>query len=246
MKLRQAVFAAAEMEPLRANLYDLFGLDDAYVDPNVAYFGLTNIVMSLGDTFLEVVVPEKEGTTAGRLLDRRGSPCGYMLIFQVDDFATTSTRLSDLDLRKVWEHEGAEASACHIHPKDVGGAIVSFDEMRPPGEWIWGGPAWRTHRAADVRRVLGATLSAADPAALAARWAEVLGRPAVEAEGRRRIALDEGTFVEFVAGKDPAGICGYTFEADDPALLVERAAKLGLGEGEAKVGDVALSFVPPA
>ena len=102
MRLRQAVFAAAEMEPLRSQLFELFGLDDAFVDPGVGFFGLTNVVMALGDSFLEVVVPEKEGTTAGRLLDRRGQTCGYMLIFQVDDFATQSKHLSAGSVWSVW------------------------------------------------------------------------------------------------------------------------------------------------
>jgi len=246
MKLRQAVFAAADMEPIRSQLFELFGLDEAYVDPGVAFFGLTNVVMALGDSFLEVVVPVDEGTTAGRLLDRRGSTCGYMLIFQVDDFAATSKHLDGVGARKVWTWEDEKASACHIHPKDVGGAIVSFDEMRPPGEWLWGGPEWRDHRAADVSRVLGATLQSPDPAALAARWAEVLDRPCRSSGAGRRIELDDGTFLDFVEGAGFEGIRGYAFETRDPDALAKRAASLGLGDETPMVGDVELSFVAPS
>src|SRR5215208_3455104 len=47
-------------------------LGEPYGDPGVAYFGLRNAVMPLGDTFVEVVSPIGEGTAAGRFLDRRG------------------------------------------------------------------------------------------------------------------------------------------------------------------------------
>ena len=243
MKLRQAVFAAREMEPVRAQLDTLLGVKDAYVDPGVAFFGLTNVVMSIGDSFLEVVVPVEDGTTAGRLLERRGSPCGYMLIFQVDDFATTSARFDALGLRRVWSWDDEKASACHIHPKDVGGAIVSFDQMRPAEEWVWGGPDWRAHRATHATQVKGATLASPDPARLAARWSEVLGRPSVDRDGAHHIALDEGTFVEVVAGGEVDAIAGYTFAVPDVAVMRERAADAGLDADAPKIGDVALSFV---
>ena len=38
----------------------------AFRDPGVAAFGLQNAVMPIGRTFLEVVSPVQEGTTAGR------------------------------------------------------------------------------------------------------------------------------------------------------------------------------------
>ena len=40
-----------------------------------AYFGLRNAVFALGDTFLEVVCPQRPDTAAGRLLDRRAPTC---------------------------------------------------------------------------------------------------------------------------------------------------------------------------
>jgi hypothetical protein len=58
---------AEELEPVKAALFEMLGVDDAYVDPKIIKFGLKNIVLTLGDTFLEVVCPVDEGTTAGRL-----------------------------------------------------------------------------------------------------------------------------------------------------------------------------------
>ena len=69
MRVRQIALVAREMTPVKEALFTLLGVNDAYVDPGIKKFGLENIVMSLGDTFLEVVRPIEEGTTAGRLLD---------------------------------------------------------------------------------------------------------------------------------------------------------------------------------
>jgi hypothetical protein len=72
--------------------------------------------------------------------------------------------------------------------------------------------------------VTGVTVAAADPEAMAARWADVLG---LSREGTR-LALD-GAQVDFVpAGPRGEGIDGYTLAVADPAAVLERAAAHGL------------------
>ena len=56
-----------------------------FEDPAVAQWGLENFLMPLGGDIIEVVAPFKDGTTAGRLLDRRGGEGGYMIIMQTMD-----------------------------------------------------------------------------------------------------------------------------------------------------------------
>ena len=79
------MLAARELEPVVARLRSELRLGEPFADPGVGYFGLHNAVFALGDTFMEVVSPVRDGTAAGRLLDRRGADCGYMVMFQVDD-----------------------------------------------------------------------------------------------------------------------------------------------------------------
>src|SRR5947209_13677120 len=57
MRLRQAVIAARELEPVVERLRSELGLGEPFSDPAVDYFGLRNAVFALGDTFLEVVTP---------------------------------------------------------------------------------------------------------------------------------------------------------------------------------------------
>jgi Glyoxalase-like domain len=170
LRFRQAVIAARDLDAAVAELRGALPLGDPYADPNVDYFGLRNAVMPLGDTFVEVVSPVREDTAAGRFLDRRGDGA-YMAMFQLDDLAGARARAAALGIREVWSIDLDDISACHLHPADIGAAIVSLDRPVPPESWRWAGP-WQPHGDA---RTTGLTLNARDPEALAARWGEVLG-----------------------------------------------------------------------
>ena len=67
----------------------------------VGAFGLRNAVFAIGDTFLEVVAPVRDDTTAGRYLERRGGDGGYMALFQVPDVADARRRVADLGESRV-------------------------------------------------------------------------------------------------------------------------------------------------
>ena len=45
----------------------------------------SNAVLPVGNQFIEVVSPTKEGTAGGRQLDRLGGDGGYMVICHTDD-----------------------------------------------------------------------------------------------------------------------------------------------------------------
>jgi glyoxalase-like protein len=170
LRFRQAVLAARDLDAAVAELRASLPLGEPYADPGVGLFGLRNAVMSLGDTFVEVVSPVRDDTAAGRFLDRRGDGA-YMAMFQIDDLAGARARAAKLGIREVWAIELDDIAACHLHPADIGAAIVSLDRPVPPESWRWAGP-WQPHGDATTT---GLTLSARDPDALAARWREVLG-----------------------------------------------------------------------
>lgn len=198
LRLRQVALVARELATVAAELEAALGISDPYHDPGISHFGLQNSVWAVGDCFLEVVSPVQEGTTAGRYLDRRGADGGYMAIFQTDDIDAARGRLDDLGVRIVWQQDHEHIGGTHLHPKDVPGAIVSIDWADPPGSWHWAGPAWSgqvpDHASGGITDV---TLEAADPAALAARWAEVLGLRTPEA-GATELALPSGQRIRFV------------------------------------------------
>ena len=143
MRIRQVAMVAATLQPVVADLCEVLGLEVSCNDPGVGEFGLENAVIPVGDTFLEVVAPIQEGTTAGRLLERRGGDGGYMVLIQVDDLDAARRRMAELNVRVVWESVHDDATTMHLHPKDVGGAILSLDIANPPESWRWAGPGWQ-------------------------------------------------------------------------------------------------------
>jgi hypothetical protein len=201
VRLRQAVLVAADLALVVERLRSELGLGQPFADPGVAHFGLHNAVCALGDTFLEVVSPTRPDTAAGRYLQRRGSDCGYMVIFQLEELGVARKRVHEMGIRVVWQTDLPDIAGTHLHPVDMRGAIVSLDRADPPGSWRWGGPEWTGRVGSGAPgRVLGVTIDVMDPDAVAGRWAQVLGVPL--AEGAPRLQLDAG-YVAFAACKDP-------------------------------------------
>lgn len=174
IRLRQVALVAHDLASVEGALCEQLALRVCFRDPGVAEFGLHNALFTIGDQFLEVVSPEKPGTAAGRLLERRGGDGGYMALYEVDDLDARLARLESQRVRVVWGIDLPDIRGRHLHPKDVGGAIVSLDQPVPNGSWRWGGPDWRAHADARVvSAIAGIVIGAADPAAMRARWAEL-------------------------------------------------------------------------
>ena len=216
------------------DLCAVLGLEVGFRDPGVGEFGLHNAVLPVGDTFLEVVSPQREGTTAGRLLERRGGDGGYMVIFQTDDLAAQRRRVLGQKVRIVWEIALEDAKTIHLHPRDVGAAIVSFDEMAPPPSWRWAGPDWEKRMHSDVvERIVGVELQAADPAGVATKWAELLAQTAEwDGQSGYEITLPgDGAKVRFAPATDGRGdgVRGVLLRAADGDRALEAARERGLG-----------------
>jgi hypothetical protein len=138
----------------------------------VAEFGLHNALLQLGDQFIEIVSPLREDTAAGRHLARHGDSA-YMLILQTDDLPRARARVQELGVRIVWQADYPDIRAIHLHPKDLGGAIVSLDQPDPPESWRWAGPHWQNSKAPEGA-IIDCSIGASDPDRLSQRWSEVL------------------------------------------------------------------------
>lgn len=229
MELRQVALVAAELEPVRTQVFRLLGIDADFADPGVGEFGLHNSVMVLGDTFLEIVAPTAPGTTAGRLLERRQGDGGYMVLVQVRDAEAYAVSTEKLGIRKVWTINRPEAIAFHVHPKDIGAAIVSFDQMIPDDEWLWAGPDWRERRARHVGPITAVDVQGSDPEALARRWAAAFDRPVALDGDSYVIELDTGVVnVREATDGRGDGVAGVEFETLDAGAVREAADALGL------------------
>jgi catechol 2,3-dioxygenase-like lactoylglutathione lyase family enzyme len=242
MRLRQIALVGQDLAACEADIRAILGLDYAFDDPGVGKFGLKNAVFPVGETFLEVVSPKQDGTTAGRLLEKRGGDGGYMVILQVRDIEEARARVAAARVRVVEQADlqGGTVAMSHLHPKDVGGAILSLDYMHPWTRWEWGGPVWRDNIRTDVSTgIVGAELQGSDPAAMARRWGEVLGVAPDQVADAWRIELDGGElrFVEATDGRGD-GLGRFDVAVREPdAVRAAAKARGRLGDG----GDVLLA-----
>lgn len=229
MRLRQIALVGKDLDAIRDDITAVLGLGPAYADPGVGKYGLRNQVWPVGDTFLEVVSPKEDGTTAGRLLDKRHGDGGYMAIFQTDDIEKARARIAAAKIRVVDQIDRGGASFTHLHPKDVPGAIVSVDAMEPKERWEWGGPSWRDNVKTDVAvEIRGCEIQGEDPDAISQRWAEALGASREQTAAGWRIPVDGGE-IRFVALKDGRGegLREFDVAVRDPAAVKARAKARG-------------------
>lgn len=194
---------AAQLAPVEAQIEQALGVSLCFRDPGVGHFGLVNALYPVGDKLLEVVCPTEEGTTAGRLLDKRGGDGGYMVIFQVDDLDELRRRCEAAQARVVFEATAEGVTGLHLHPRDLGGAIVSVDQTDDWEAWPWAGPDWQSHVRTDVVTDIAAVeIHAHDPASMAARWHEVLGGDLAGTT----LTFDEGSIQFTPAGPRGEGV----------------------------------------
>ena len=135
-----------------------------------------------------------------------------MVLVQVDDLEAHRRRVTAEGFRIV--HDGgatqpvaaagerpATIHGIHLHPKDVGGAILSIDAADPPESWGWAGYDWAYHsRPEVVTDLVAIDIQGDQPDELAARWGRALGHDVVD----RRIELADAT-IRFVPATDGRG-----------------------------------------
>lgn len=218
IRLRQIVMVAADLDAVEARIVDELGVELCYRDPGVGEFGLRNALFPVGDKLLEVISPIEPGTTAGRFLDKRGGDGGYMVMVETDDLVGARRRITETETRIIWEGKADGIIDLHLHPRDVGGAILSIDVTDTWGEWLWAGPEWRDHVRTDcVADVLSVQIEAHDPESMAQRWSAVLGRAADGAS----VELDEGRIEFGPAGERGEGVAGFVLRSAPGAEPVD-------------------------
>ncbi|NQW54802.1 MAG: VOC family protein [Rhodospirillales bacterium] len=239
MRLRQCVFVCKDLEGSSEELCDILGIEVAYRDPGVAKWGLANVVCPTGNDFLEIVSPMKDGTSAGRYIERRKGDGGYMVILQVPDAVAERQRVTGLGIRAVAQKDLPEYQYTHFHPSDTTGVLLSIDTtFAPPGvdPALWWPPAekdWVKHARSDVTNGLaGVEIQHDDPDAAAATWSRILDRPAVD----NIIRLDGSQirFVPVVDGRGP-GVSAYDVNVVDRERVLAAAEKRGRRHGVGQV-----------
>lgn len=240
LRLRQIALVARTLEPVERQLTPVLATEVCFRDPGVGKYGLHNALWALGGTFLEVVAPIRDGTAAGRYLDRRGGNGGYMCILDCDDLDARRAQLGAAGLRVVEDLRAGDAvlwsEAIHLHPRDTGGCLLSLDRHSggsdTMGGYRWAGTDWQSKVRRDVV-ISGAIMQCDDPAVTAQRWARILRRPATtSATGGHELQLDNAV-VRFVPLADDRGegLARAVLSCADPASLIAAATASGASVG---------------
>ena len=231
-------------DPIVDDLCSLFDFEVAFNDPGVSHFGLENAVIPMGTDFLEVVSPTQDNTTAGRYLNKRDGDGGYMIIIQVDEFEETKKIVIENHIQTVWETDLPEAKAMHLHPKQMGGAILSLDWMNPKESWKWAGPEWKNHINGPIRGIDGVEIQSEDPDVMFSIWSKILGNPRSDKE-EQIIYLDH-TWIKFIREQDErgAGIYSFSLKALYPEKIFDKAKNLGfIIDDNIKIGGIRFYMV---
>jgi len=245
MRIRQLVLVSENRDDVVEDLCNLFKIEVAFYDPGIIHFGLENAVLPVGDTFLEVVSPVKENTTAGRYLQKRRGDGGYMVIIQTKNFFEEKERIKSENIEIVWvadrKENQVEAKAIHLHPRDVGGAILSLDSMEPYDSWLWAGNDWKKKVNEQVVSFLnGVHIQSKDPEEGMKKWERALGKKGTFKENHHQIELLNSRIV-FKEDKDGRGDGPESFElrVKDKKALMSSAKELKLlKDGDIYIGGV--------
>lgn len=143
VRLRQVALVVHDLARARQEITEILGVPVTFEDPAVGQWGLENFLVPIGGDIIEVVAPTRPGTTAGRLLEKRGEG-GYMIIMQNKDADATRKKIEAAGTSKVifshavsksypsWGGVKDEGFCIQYHPKGFkGGMMPELDSHTP-------------------------------------------------------------------------------------------------------------------
>ena len=261
-RIRQLVLANQNLAEMETLISKVFSVEVGFRD-DLSVFGLENIVVPFGDTFLEVVSPivALDKCTAGRLIQKVGGDCGYMVIVQTQDHKSWAQHAEQQQFRKIWEIErtdkGITVQATHLHPVDTGAAILSVDQMSPQSAWLWCGDSWESKVDQSlVEKLIGCVIACDSPADISDRWSRALNAPALKQQDAQdetySIQLGDTTMKFVPWSQAHAGITvkakalpvEFQVKCNDAEQIISNAKqnKLEVRENEILLGNVKFSL----
>ena len=135
IRIRQICLIAADLDAAQRQLESVFRIEVAYRDPGVAYYGLRNMLMPIGNQLLETASPEADepDTAGGRYLKRRGGDGGYMVIMQAHRSAYRGfrDRVDAMGIRFVPINDGRleGLGGLDIHATDAARALANAETI---------------------------------------------------------------------------------------------------------------------
>jgi hypothetical protein len=231
LRLRQICLVAPHLEPVISDIAGIMGLSVCYRDGNVAKYGLENALLPVDTILLEVVAPFKDGTAAGRFIDKTGGRGGYMAIFCCDDPDAIGRRANALGVRTANVIDHAPYHGVQLHPRDCRAAFIELNHTAGSddilGPYPPAGPDWQESIRKEVTQALTAVeMQSPDPQGLAEHWGKIIGVAATRAgDGGAELKLPNCTF-RFAKGESEI-MSGLEFRVADVARVCAAAKARG-------------------
>jgi hypothetical protein len=229
LRLRQICLVAPRLEPVISDIAGIMGLAVCYRDGNVAKYGLENALLPADTILLEVVAPFREGTAAGRFIEKTGGRGGYMAIFCCEDPDARAKHANALGVRTANAIAHAPYHGVQLHPRDCRAAFIEFNHTDGSddvlGPYPPAGPDWQKFIRKDVTLALtGVEMQSPDPRGLAEHWGRIIG-VATSSDSEAELKLPNCSF-RFVKG--PAEIMsGLEFRVANVAAVCDAARARG-------------------
>ncbi len=236
MRLRQIAIASYNLNQCERIINKELNINTAHRDEEVEQYGLNNIVCPIGGEFLEVVSPFTTNTTAGRFIEKKNGPAGYMTIFQCEDSLERRKFIESKGIRHLNSFDNGKYSDFIInqyHPKDLPGALVEIDSVKNTNykekyaDWPPAGKNWRQQINEEyVEGIVGATIAADTPKELAELWSEVLDSELIIKKDIPYIIIENAN-IKFVQSKnDYTDLVGIEIKATQKRLSMGRKIKI--------------------
>jgi hypothetical protein len=231
LRLRQICLVAPHLEPVISDIAGIMGLSVCYRDGNVAKYGLENALLPVDTILLEVVAPFREGTTAGRFIDKTEGRGGYMAIFCCDDPDARGKHANSIGVRTANVITHAPYHGVQLHPRDCRAAFIEFNHTDGSddvlGAYPPAGPDWQKFIRKEVTQALtGVEMQSPEPLALAEHWGNIIGIAASKGgNGEAELKLPNCSF-RFVKGASEI-MSALTFRVSNVAKLRDAAKTRG-------------------
>ena len=175
-RLRQVAFLVKDLEDAKGLYRRYLGMESCHSE-DLTRYGLKNAVLPAGGgTFVELLQPTSEDSSAARYLARRGE-APYMLIFETREYDRLIPHLKSMGVRLSEETAAGNSRHALVHPSSANGAFLEIIEITGGSNpWPAAGPDWQSLEHRPMTKQLRQTaVLVRDLDQAVVRWEEMFG-----------------------------------------------------------------------
>jgi methylmalonyl-CoA/ethylmalonyl-CoA epimerase len=127
LKIEHVAIAVDDLEAAVSHYSDVWGLEVSHRE-RVADQGVEEVMIRLGDTYLQLLGATGPDTTVGRFLERRGEGLHH-IAYEVDDLEATLASLKAKGVEMIDDEPrlgGRGHMVAFVHPKSNHGLLVEL------------------------------------------------------------------------------------------------------------------------